>query len=245
MGEIKDGTISGFLPSTTAFIVHYPGYPSSASRAVETLGGSEGIMKARSSDSNKLELRFRPEDPFCHPASGKLHHCNNFLLKIYRRSKSFTNAKATPSHNDVSNLRIEQPGEQARDSVSSVTEDKTRICANITAHVQEEYHFTGMADYQHVVAVHADIARKKKRKGREPGQHYFEKYGPSNFGCDDVMMLVPPLFSPKDAPTTVVLNYRPSMSSSRKKLDGDGKLNEVLGERSLALDFKIEDILEF
>jgi general transcription factor 3C polypeptide 5 (transcription factor C subunit 1) len=46
MGEIESGTISGVLPSMEAFVVHYPGYPSSTTRAVETLGGIEGIVKA-------------------------------------------------------------------------------------------------------------------------------------------------------------------------------------------------------
>lgn len=45
MGVIKDGSISGVLPSTKLFAVHYPGYPSSIERAVETLGGTEGIEK--------------------------------------------------------------------------------------------------------------------------------------------------------------------------------------------------------
>lgn len=45
MGIIKDGTISGNFPSTEAFAVHYPGYPSSTTRALETLGGTEGILK--------------------------------------------------------------------------------------------------------------------------------------------------------------------------------------------------------
>jgi general transcription factor 3C polypeptide 5 (transcription factor C subunit 1) len=46
MGEVKNGTVSGVLPSIEAFVVHYPGYPSSTTRAVETLGGIEGIIKA-------------------------------------------------------------------------------------------------------------------------------------------------------------------------------------------------------
>lgn len=45
MGVIEDGSISGFLPSTKLFAVHYPGYPSSVTRAVETLGGTDGIVK--------------------------------------------------------------------------------------------------------------------------------------------------------------------------------------------------------
>lgn len=47
MGVIKDGTISGYLPSTSTFAVHLPGYPSSLSRAVEVLGGIEGIQKVQ------------------------------------------------------------------------------------------------------------------------------------------------------------------------------------------------------
>lgn len=46
MGLIEDGSVSGVLPSSSeAFIVHYPGYPSSTERAVETLGGTPGILK--------------------------------------------------------------------------------------------------------------------------------------------------------------------------------------------------------
>lgn len=45
MGMIKDGKVSGNLPSNEVFAVHYPGYPSSTSRAIQTLGGSEAILK--------------------------------------------------------------------------------------------------------------------------------------------------------------------------------------------------------
>lgn len=47
MGVIQNGATSGVLPSSEAFAVHYPGYPSSTARAVKTLGGTEGILKAR------------------------------------------------------------------------------------------------------------------------------------------------------------------------------------------------------
>jgi general transcription factor 3C polypeptide 5 (transcription factor C subunit 1) len=45
MGVIKNGTISGVLPEPQGFLVHYPGYPSSSARAVDTLGGTQGILK--------------------------------------------------------------------------------------------------------------------------------------------------------------------------------------------------------
>lgn len=45
MGIIKDGSVSGILPTNEVFAVHYPAYPSSVERAVETLGGIQGIVK--------------------------------------------------------------------------------------------------------------------------------------------------------------------------------------------------------
>ncbi|RZC91822.1 hypothetical protein C5167_021534 [Papaver somniferum] len=45
MGVVRDGTTSGILPNNEEFVVHYPGYPSSASQAVQTLERAERIMK--------------------------------------------------------------------------------------------------------------------------------------------------------------------------------------------------------
>ncbi|KAI3795354.1 hypothetical protein L1987_38006 [Smallanthus sonchifolius] len=128
MGVIKDGSISGVLPSNKVFAINYPGYPSSIERALVTLGGTQGIAKARESPSNNLELHFRPEDPYSHPITGEVMPCNHFLLKLSK-------------HNIKEDER----------QISEVPEDQ--ICADIV----------GMADYQHVLAVHADVARKKKR----------------------------------------------------------------------------------
>lgn len=48
MGIITEGKISGNLPSNVAFAVHYPAYPSSMERAIETLGGIQAIAKVSS-----------------------------------------------------------------------------------------------------------------------------------------------------------------------------------------------------
>ena len=45
MGVIEEGSISGYIPSNEAFSVHYPAYPSSTARAIETLGGTQAIRK--------------------------------------------------------------------------------------------------------------------------------------------------------------------------------------------------------
>ncbi|EMS52914.1 hypothetical protein TRIUR3_05491 [Triticum urartu] len=82
---ITDGAVSGTLPRTEALAVHYPGYPSSPARATHTLGGLPAIAKVRSSDpGSRLELRFRPEDPDCHPTFGEPRASTGLLLRLSR-----------------------------------------------------------------------------------------------------------------------------------------------------------------
>ncbi|GJN11815.1 hypothetical protein PR202_ga30040 [Eleusine coracana subsp. coracana] len=139
---ITDGTVSGTLPAAEAFAVHYPGYPSSPTRAARTLGGLSAIAKARSSEPGaRLELRFRPEDPYCHPAFGESRASTGLVLRLFRR-------KGDPAPR-----------------------------AEVVARVRTAYHFED---------------------------------DPAHLETDDedVMMLVPPLFSLKDKPTKIALLFR-------------------------------------
>lgn len=261
MGVIKDGKVSGNLPSNEVFAVHYPGYPSSTSRAIQTLGGSEAILKARSSKSNKLELRFRPEDPYSHPAFGEVHPCNNLLLKI---SKKKTSQPCDGQSPKLSNQTFEHPLHDAADvgnvpeihqvesdsvvgrkeAEKQKSEDQVNLFADMVARVSEAYHFGGMADYQHVVAVHADVARRKKRNWTEVEEPQFEKGGLIDLDEDDVMMILPPLFAPKDVPENLVL--RPSVipSSLKKEARVEQNISEKDIESGLAIDFNIKEIPE-
>ncbi|XP_024024632.1 general transcription factor 3C polypeptide 5 isoform X2 [Morus notabilis] len=253
MGVIKkDGRVSGFVPSKEAFAVNYPGYPSSISRAVETLGGLEAIHKARSLQSNRLELHFRPEDPYSHPAFGDLRPCNHLLLKLSRiKSSNGQDAQVSgPSALQNGNNLDYTYTTRASGSTSSAKQvdvqipedDQTNFCADIVARVLEAYHFDGMVDYQHVTAVHADVARRKKRKWLELEEPLSEKNGLMDVDEDDVMMLVPPLFAPKDFPENLVL--RPSVILSSKK--NEEAINhpdlEIDMELVLAIDFNIIEI---
>ncbi|KAJ1260819.1 hypothetical protein BS78_10G261500 [Paspalum vaginatum] len=168
--HITDGAISGRLPAAEAFAVHYPGYPSSPARAARTLGGLPAIAKVRSSDlSARLELRFRPEDPHCHPAFGEPRACTGLLLRLSR-----SKGAAAP-------------------------------CAEVVARVRTAYSFDGMADFQHVVPVHAAQMKKRKRSGSQNDNENLDKTGLQETDGGDVMMLVPPLFSVKDRPTEIAL----------------------------------------
>ncbi|GMY16885.1 general transcription factor 3C polypeptide 5-like [Fagus crenata] len=219
MGEIENGTVSGVLPRNEAFAVHYPAYPSSTSRAIESLGGNQAILKARSSHSNKLELRFRPEDPYSHPAFGELRPSNNFLLKI---SKTKSVSASTSNQTE---------------------QDDSKLCADIVARVPQAYHFEGMADYQHVVPVHADVARRKKRNWAEVEEPHFGKGGLMDVDHEDVMILLPPLFSLKDVPENLVLRPPPTVSSKTKQDEVAEQCWKMDMEPVLAIDFKIKDIL--
>ncbi|CAA0404581.1 unnamed protein product [Arabidopsis thaliana] len=211
MGIIENGTISGNLPSKEAFVVHYPGYPSSISRAVETLGGIQGITTARESTSNKLELHFRPEDPSAHPAYGERRHCNGFLLKI--------------SKEDVKKDSLPESQPVISTSDACLPEVRPALCADIVARVSESYCFDGMVDYQHVIPIHADIAQQKKRKWMEV-KSLAGKNDLMDMADEDVMMLLPQFFSPKDRPDNLVLRL-PVTSSPKKK---DEELTQNLYE---------------
>uniref|UniRef100_A0A0E0C323 Transcription factor IIIC subunit 5 HTH domain-containing protein n=1 Tax=Oryza meridionalis TaxID=40149 RepID=A0A0E0C323_9ORYZ len=129
---ITGGAVSGAIPAAEAFAVHYPGYPSSPARAAQTLGGLPAIAKVRGSDPGaRLELRFRPEDPYCHPTFGEPRVSAGLVLRL-SRPKGGT---APPR-------------------------------AEVVARVRNAYHFEDN---------------------------------------EDVMMLVPPLFSIKDKPTKIAL----------------------------------------
>ncbi|XP_057767251.1 uncharacterized protein LOC130987660 [Salvia miltiorrhiza] len=264
MGVIEDGSISGVLPSGgEAFVVHYPGYPSSTDRAIETLGGMQQILKVRAEKSNKLELYFRPEDPYSHPASGELQPCTKFLLKISKKKVNDLinvidrsgHASANPVHlnEDIlisqsteatenivkPNCESVLPSSEAKQQISNGPQEQ--LSADIVARVSEEYHFNGMVDYQHVLAVHADATRRKKRNlaDIEPES---ENADPVNVDRDDLMILVPPLFSLKDRPQKIILKPSGDLSLKKKQDTVVQKRSELEIDQCLAIDFNIKEI---
>lgn len=215
MGVIKDGSVSGFIPANTeadAFVVHYPGYPSSMLGALHTLGGLQALQKARALHSNRLELHFRPQDPYSHPALGDLRPCYKLLLRICKTKSANITGKVEP-----------------------------KICADIVARVQGAYHFDGMADYQHVIAVHANVARTKKRKWIQD-EPISKKNGHTDVDEEDVMIIVPPVFAPKDVPENLVLKPSVTFTSKKNQEAVAQPYLEIDLEPVLAIDFNINEI---
>ncbi|CAJ1930824.1 unnamed protein product [Sphenostylis stenocarpa] len=91
-----------------------------------------------------------------------------------------------------------------------------------------------MADYQHVIPVHADVARRKKRNWSELEEPHFDKGGFMDPDHEEVMIIVPPIFAPKDVPENLVL--RPAAVPSSKK-----KQEEVVQDH-FEIDTEMEPI---
>ncbi|KAL2514580.1 Transcription factor IIIC [Forsythia ovata] len=209
MGIIKDGSISGNLPSSSqAFAVNYPGYPSSIEHAVETLGGSQGIIK-------HVGREIIYPNKFVHIS--QINWSYIFVLEIHIHTQ--------PLGNFGPNLK-------------SSYLDK----CNWSFLLLLLLNFQRLIILMHVIAVHADVARRRKRKWAEV-EPQFEKGGLMDVDQEDLMILVPPLFSIKDVPEKVAL--KPSVDlSSKKKQEGVVQHRwEMEIEPSLAIDFNIKDIL--
>ncbi|GAB2265473.1 hypothetical protein Dimus_000526 [Dionaea muscipula] len=60
-----------------------------------------------------------------------------------------------------------------------------------------------MADYQHVIAFHADVDHRKKRSWTDV-EGPIEKEDLAHVGQENIMILLPQVFSPKDLPENVM-----------------------------------------
>ncbi|KAH9489474.1 General transcription factor 3C polypeptide 5 [Bulinus truncatus] len=66
--------------------IEYPGVIKNVDRALNTLGGPQTICTCFK-ENHRLELSFRPKDPYCKPVISSVFPSRNLLLKIRRRPK--------------------------------------------------------------------------------------------------------------------------------------------------------------
>nr|XP_020456817.1 general transcription factor 3C polypeptide 5 [Monopterus albus] len=65
--------------------VEYPAVVTSVDKMLETLGGEQAVSKTFAHPNRRLELRYRPQDPFCHSLCGNRLPSSNLLLRVRRR----------------------------------------------------------------------------------------------------------------------------------------------------------------
>ncbi|XP_051906061.1 general transcription factor 3C polypeptide 5 [Hippocampus zosterae] len=65
--------------------VEYPALVSRVDKMLETLGGEKTVSDTFTQPNLRLELRYRPQDPFCHALCGNRFSSSNLLLRVRRR----------------------------------------------------------------------------------------------------------------------------------------------------------------
>ncbi|KAG8509450.1 General transcription factor 3C polypeptide 5 [Galemys pyrenaicus] len=66
--------------------VEYPGVVRDVAKMLCTLGGEEGVSRIYADPTKRLELYFRPQDPYCHPVCANRFGTSSLLLRVRRRA---------------------------------------------------------------------------------------------------------------------------------------------------------------
>ncbi|XP_035684335.1 general transcription factor 3C polypeptide 5-like isoform X1 [Branchiostoma floridae] len=155
--------------------VEYPGRVKNVDKMLETLGGEENVSKAACDSSRRLDLRFRPGDPYCRPVYGDRFPTSSLLLRVTRRRRvrknrtkgsdedaapgsSSTVTKETPAPSAVtmetpapSTVTMETQAPSTSASTTSPPEEE-RVTYNteVLGIVDTTYRFQAMADFQYL-----------------------------------------------------------------------------------------------
>ncbi|XP_070844987.1 general transcription factor 3C polypeptide 5 [Chaetodon trifascialis] len=83
--EVPGSSSTVELRANKLMCVEYPAVVTNVDKMLETLGGEQGVSKTFAHPNRRLELRFRPQDPFCHSLCGNRFPSSNLLLRVRRR----------------------------------------------------------------------------------------------------------------------------------------------------------------
>ncbi|XP_005213472.2 general transcription factor 3C polypeptide 5 isoform X1 [Bos taurus] len=160
--------------------VEYPGVVRDVSKMLRTLGGEEGVSRIYADATKRLELYFRPKDPYCHPVCANRFSTNSLLLRIKRKTRR-------------------QSGVLGPEARPQVTYDIESLGVISTV-----FKFQGMSDFQYL-AVHTEadgrqVSMYDKVLMLKPQKESF-------FHQDLPLYIPPPIFSRLDTP--VDYYYRP------------------------------------
>ncbi len=90
-----------------------------------------------------MELRFRPDDPFCHPINGDVIPTSNLLLKITKLKKKRKNKDLNHENEEKSNV-------------------KEDVNFDILGIISKTCRFRGMSDYQCIPSINHPILEYRK-----------------------------------------------------------------------------------
>lgn len=160
--------------------VEYPGGVRDVVKVLQTLGGEEGVSRIYTDPTKRLELYFRPKDPYCHPVCANRFSTSSLLLRIRKKTwwqKGLLEAKAHP---------------------------KVTFDMEILGIVSTIFKFQGMSDFQYL-AIHTEAGGKQLSMYRKVLMLKPEKE--SFFHQELPLYIPPPIFSRLDTPVDYF--YRP------------------------------------
>ncbi|XP_006894495.1 PREDICTED: general transcription factor 3C polypeptide 5-like [Elephantulus edwardii] len=162
--------------------VEYPGVVRDVSKMLPTLGGEEGVSRIYADPTKRLEMYFRPKDPYCHPVCANRFSTNSLLLRVKKKTRR----------------QAEAPGPEACPQVKFEIE--------ILGTISTTYKFQGMSDFQYL-AVHTDengrhTSMYDKVLMLKPEKEDF-------FNQELPLYIPPPIFSRLDTPADYF--YRPDI----------------------------------
>ncbi|XP_006835060.1 PREDICTED: general transcription factor 3C polypeptide 5 [Chrysochloris asiatica] len=162
--------------------VEYPGVVRNVSKMLPTLGGEEGVTRIYADPTKRLELYFRPKDPYCHPVCANRFSTSSMLLRIKKKTRK----------------RAVVPGAEACPEVKFEME--------ILGIISTTYKFQGMSDFQYL-AVHTDTGVRHMSMYDKLLMHKPEKE--DFFNQELPLYIPPPIFSRLDTPVDYF--YRPDI----------------------------------
>ncbi|XP_028664413.2 general transcription factor 3C polypeptide 5 [Erpetoichthys calabaricus] len=174
-------------PFNRLVCIEYPCRIRNEKAMLETLGGEDGMSKTFADPSKRLELCFRPQDPYCHPVCGNRYTSMSLLLRVRRRiQKVNTEAKTESSE------KIPTPTGQCH--------------MEVLGFIGTTYKFQGLADFQY-------LAFQTSKEGKCTSLYdkiILQRPEKKEFFDQDLPLFIPPpLFSRLDNPTDYF--YRPEI----------------------------------
>ncbi|XP_063792816.1 general transcription factor 3C polypeptide 5 [Pseudophryne corroboree] len=179
------GTVT--LPRSQKLMVcvEYPGLVQNVDKMLLTLGGEEAVSRVYADPSKRLELYFRPKDPYCHPLCANRFPTTTMILRVKKKTR-----KKSPIEAEMGN----------QDPEGTVSMEIIGVVGTV-------YKFQGMADFQYLAftcgtdgsrtSLYDKILLKKPEK-----EDFFHQ--------DITLHIPPPIFSRLD--TQVDYYYRPNIN---------------------------------
>ncbi|GIX99740.1 general transcription factor 3C polypeptide 5 [Caerostris extrusa] len=82
--------------SKPLIVVEYPGTVLRVDNMSKTLGGKQEMFNVFKNPTKRLELKFRPDDPFCKCVHGDRFNTTNLVMKVIKKTKRKSNDKELP-----------------------------------------------------------------------------------------------------------------------------------------------------